>query len=588
MAVTEATYDHARVDQEKGPVNTTDIRGDAPDRSVSDSDDDAAGTRNQKGVEAVQAVTQVWTRKMMWITFVLLWFLCFAANLLSSIEGALSPYITSYFGQHSLLGAISIASRTIGGVLALAIGKWINLRGRLEGFVFGVSLIAIGMIMKAACQNIETYAAAHTFYWVGHVNTLYVVDVFVADITTLRNRMIILSLNNFSSLITTFAGPPIADAFYTNLNFRWAFIVFGIILVVFAIPVMVILWINQSKAKKTGVLRAKSGRTAVQSIKYYGIEFDIPGMLLLCCGFVMLLLPFNLVTSLAGGDWANPTIIGLIVGGVVTLAVFGVWERFSSVQFFPFRLLRDRTVVGALCVYFIIFLSTFIWDTYYSSYLQVVHGLDIVTSNYVLNAYSLTSYVLSPFVALLVRFTGEVKWTGMAGVPIYILGTGLLVHFRTPDAQVGYLAMCQILVGFSTGILVLTSQLALMYSIAQADVAIGLALYALFGSIGSSTGVAIAGGMWTNILPYKIADYLPADAKDQAAAIYGDITLQMAEPIGSPIRDAVIAAYGDVMHKMVIAGVCLIPLLVIAVWVWRNKNVKEVQEKERAQRGNVL
>lgn len=176
----------------------------------------------------------------------------------------------------------------------------------------------------------------------------------------------------------------------------------------------------------------------------------------------------------------------------------------------------------------------------------------------------------------------------MAGVPIYILGTGLLVHFRTPDAQVGYLAMCQILVGFSTGILVLTSQLALMYSIAQADVAIGLALYALFGSIGSSTGVAIAGGMWTNILPYKIAEYLPADAKDQAAALYGDITLQMAEPIGSPIRDAVIAAYADVMHKMVIAGVCLIPLLVAAVWVWRHKNVKEVQEKERAQRGNVL
>lgn len=144
----------------------------------------------------------------------------------------------------------------------------------MEGFIFGISLIAIGMIMKAACQNIETYAAAHTFYWVGHVNTLYVVDVFVADITTLRNRMIILSLNNFSSIITTFAGPPIASAFYTNLNFRWAFIVFGIILVLFAIPVMVILWINQSKAKKTGVLRAKSDRTFAQSIKYYAIEFD--------------------------------------------------------------------------------------------------------------------------------------------------------------------------------------------------------------------------------------------------------------------------------------------------------------------------
>ncbi|KAH7031452.1 major facilitator superfamily transporter [Microdochium trichocladiopsis] len=587
MAVTDATSDPRPVDQEKGPQGANEIHTDTHAHSISDSDDDA-GTRKQKGVEAVQAVTHVWTRKMMWLTFVLLWFLCFAANLLSSIEGALSPYITSYFEEHGLLAAISVTSRIVSGVFALAVGKYINLRGRMEGFIFGISLIIMGMIMKAACQNIETYGAAQVFYWVGHVNTLYIVDVFVADITTLRNRMLIFSLNSFSSLITTFAGPPIASAFYNELNFRWAFIVFVIVLVVFALPVIAILWLNERKAKKAGILRAKSGRTVAESAKYYAIKFDIPGMLLLCGGWSMMLLPFSLVDTIAAGDWANSTIIGLIVGGAATLAVFGVWERFAPVQFFPFKLMQDRTVVGALCVYLIIFLSTFIWDAYYSSYLQVVHGLDIITANYVLNAYSLTSYVMSPLIALVVRYTGEVKWTGMAGVPIYILGTGLLVYFRTPDSYVGYLAMCQILVGFSTGVLVLTSQLALMYSISQADVAIGLALYSLFGSIGSSAGFAVAGGMWTNILPYKIAEFLPESAKDQAATIYGSIEVQLSEPIGSPIRDAVIAAYGDVMHKMVIAGVCLIPLLVAAVIIWRGKNVKEVQEKERAQRGNIF
>lgn len=41
-----------------------------------------------------------------------------------------------------------------------------------------------------------------------------------------------------------------------------------------------------------------------------------------------------------------------------------------------------------------------IWDAYYSSYLQVVHGLSITIANYVLNAYSLTAYFTGPFVAL--------------------------------------------------------------------------------------------------------------------------------------------------------------------------------------------
>lgn len=203
-----------------------------------------------------------------------LWFLHLAANLLSSIEGALSPYITSYFEQHGLLATVGIASRLVSGVFSLVVGRYINLRGRTEGFILGVVLISIGMIMKAACQNIETYAAAQTFYWIGHVSLLFVVSVFVADITTLRNRMIISSLNNFSAIITNFAGPAVASAFYNNLNFRWAFIVFGIVLVVFAIPVIVLLWINERKAKNAGVIAPKPTRTFSESFKYYAIEFD--------------------------------------------------------------------------------------------------------------------------------------------------------------------------------------------------------------------------------------------------------------------------------------------------------------------------
>lgn len=36
------------------------------------------------------------------------------------------------------------------------------------------------------------------------------------------------------------------------------------------------------------------------------------------------------------------------------------------------------------------------WNSYFSSYLQVVHRLDIVTANYVLNTFSLTSFIFSP------------------------------------------------------------------------------------------------------------------------------------------------------------------------------------------------
>lgn len=148
--------------------------------------------------------------------------------------------------------------------------------------------------------------------------------------------------------------------------------------------------------------------------------------------------------------------------------------------------------------------------------------------------------------------------------------------------------MCQVLVGFGVGMIGQMAQLTTMASVRHQDVAVALAIYGLFGSVGSSVGYAIAGGLWTNILPVKLHEFLPDDAKNRTAEIYGDITIQMADPIGTPIRDAVIAAYGVVMRRMVIVGSALIPLTVLCVIVWRNINVKNLESVEKRKRGNVF
>ncbi|RYP74859.1 hypothetical protein DL771_002780 [Monosporascus sp. 5C6A] len=549
---------------------------------------DTDSTDMQAGVKRIEAITTVWSRKSLWATFALLWLVCFVSDMLGSIEGALSPYITSSFSQHGLLAVISIAARIIGGVVTLSIGKMIDLRGRMEGFVGALVLITIGMIMKATCQNVETYAAAQVFWWVGKVALGFIINVFVADITTLKNRMLIFTLNSTPNICTTFAGPKIAELFYYRANFRWAFGAFNIILIVVSLPVVIILYLHERKARKLGVLRPQSGRTVAQSTLHYLLEFDVIGAILITAGFTLITLPFSLVNS-AGHSWKSATVIVMIVMGVVCLAGFAVWEKFfARVQFFPFKFLKDRTFLGAAMTYFMVFLTTFIWDAYYSSYLQVVHGLSISVANYVLNAYSLTSYFTGPFIALFIRYTGRVKWPAMVAIPIYLLGTALLVYFRQPSSQVGYLAMCQVLVGFSTGMLTTMAELSLMASVRHQDVAIALAIYGLFGSVGSSIGFAVAGGMWTNILPYKLYEFLPPENKEMSADIYGDITKQMAEPIGTPIRDAVIMAYGDVMRKMAITGACLIPVMLVSVAIWRNINVKKLEAVEKRARGNVF
>lgn len=195
--------------------------------------------------------------------------------LLQAVQGNLVPYVTSAFGKHGLLATTSIVATIIGGVSRLTIAKMIDIWGRCEGFVVMVILVVLGMVLKATCVNVEMYAAAHTLYWVGHLGMQYVVDIILADTTTLKNRMLIIGINATPTIATTFAGPKIAELFYVYANFRWAFGAFSIILVAFCLPVAIIFIISKRKAVRLGVYpeRVKT-RSVWESTKYYFIEFD--------------------------------------------------------------------------------------------------------------------------------------------------------------------------------------------------------------------------------------------------------------------------------------------------------------------------
>lgn len=83
------------------------------------------------------------------------------------MANSLLPYVTSAFALHSLTAATSIMSSIIGGLIKLPLAKVIDVWGRPQGFIAMTGCLTIGLIMMAACDGVETYAAAQVFYWVG-------------------------------------------------------------------------------------------------------------------------------------------------------------------------------------------------------------------------------------------------------------------------------------------------------------------------------------------------------------------------------------------------------------------------------------
>ncbi|KAI1050812.1 hypothetical protein LB507_009291 [Fusarium sp. FIESC RH6] len=538
----------------------------------------------QEGIERVRAITSVWTKKTLISMFLMLYLISFVDMIMNYVDSALNPYITSSFGAHGLLNIGSILASIIGACAPLPLAKAIDVWGRVEGFAFMMTVCIVGMIMKATCTTVQMYIGAHILYWVGHIGVMYVIGVMLADMTTLTNRAFIYGINTTPRIVATFASPEIATGFYENLNFRWAFGAFAIIIAACSIPAMATMVYMFRTATKQGVItRKRSDRTFLQSLKYYFVEFDIVGILLLCGCISCLLLPYSLA-AYAPKSWKTPYIIALEVLGVVLIPIFYFWEaKIAPVQFLPFKYLKEPTIIGSCLLNAVMFLSTFSWNAYFGSYLQVVNRLSISNANYVLNAYSLTSSVIAPFVGWFVARTGNIKWTAMAGAPIMLLGTALIIPFRSEDTNPGLLAFTQILVGFGAGVFSTVDQVAVMAPVTHQYLAVTSALSGLFGGVGAAIGYAIAGGLWNNVMPVQLAQRLPEAVKANATIIFGDITIQQSFADGSLEREAIVGAYAHTMRLMAITGVATMPLCVLSIIIWRNINVKKVEEEKGKQ-----
>ncbi|GKU14425.1 unnamed protein product, partial [Fusarium langsethiae] len=159
----------------------------------------------------------------------------------------------------------------------------------------------------------------------------------------------------------------------------------------------------------------------------------------------------------------------------------------------------------------------------------------------------------------------------------------LIIPFRYENTNVGLLAFTQILVGFGAGVFSTVDQVAVMAPVTHQYLAATSALSGLFGGVGAAIGYAIAGAFWNNVMPAQLLERLPESAKANASVIFGSIEVQKEFADGSLEREAIIGAYAHTMRLMAIVGVATMPLCVLSIIIWRNINVRKVEEEKGKQ-----
>jgi len=352
-----------------------------------------------------------------------------------------------------------------------------------------------------------------------------------------------------------------------------------------AAPLIVTLLLVGRRARREGKL--DSYKSEFQSRGAGGLavqlfwQLDVIGVLLVIALFALILTPL----TIAGGfsaQWRQAHVIAPLVIGILCVPGFLVWELFFAPQpLLPIRRMTDRGIWGPMGI--ALFLN-FCWGMqadYLYTVLIVAFDFSIAGATRITQLYSFTSVITGTLLGLIVYKVRRLKPFIIAGVCLFIVAFGLMIHFRGGDdgsSQAGVIG-AQVLLGFAGGMFPYPAQASIQVQVKHEHLAVMTGLFLATYNVGSAFGYTVSGAMWTQILPTSLERNLAFQTNETlAAAAYADpFSIALLYPVGTPERQALIDSYQHIQRLLCITGICLcVPLLAFAFAI-RNPRLDERQ-----------
>ncbi|CAD6444946.1 1c296539-885c-419b-8c11-1f1b056d9e2f [Sclerotinia trifoliorum] len=570
--------EHAALHSE-APSGASSIDSNVKDAEIASDD---VGNATQAGVQNIEAVSMTWTTCSLVIAYIGIFLISFTTSLESQVVMSLSIFATSSFNNHSLISTVFVVQSVVMAVIKTPMAKTADVFGRLEAFSISIFLAVLGGLTMAISSNVQTYAAAQIFYAAGSTGLQILQQIFIADTTDLLNRALWSSLPQIPFLITVWIGAPIGDKILKTTTWRWGYAIWCIILPAVFLPLALSLFLNNRKAKKANLAAPSplKGLGPIRLVKTLWNDLDIGGMILLSAAFALILIPLT-IASKASNGWASPDIIVMIVLGVLCLFSFLVWESIKQLAphpLIPLGLLKSRSFCAGCGIGFFYFMAFFLSvQPYFYSYLLVVQDLSIPAAGHITQVFSFTATISSVIISFFIKYTKYYKPYITAGSLIYLMGIGVMYHYRQENSSIAQIIGTQIAVGIGGGMLNVPAQLAVQTSVpSHQNVAVATAVYLTCVEMGGAVGSAIAGVIWGHDIPKKLAEY---STTINSSAVYNSINNALAYPMGSTERIAINRAYQETMHKLLVVALCVSAPIVFLSLVIKNVKVDAGEDK---------
>ncbi|KAH0589823.1 hypothetical protein H2248_000018 [Termitomyces sp. 'cryptogamus'] len=512
-----------------------------------------------EGVKTVEATHKVYGKYSKWFLFLGLGLAAYIYSLDGSTTYTYLSYAASAFEDHTLISTIQVAQSIIIAVGKPVIAKVADVTSRGLAYTVVLVFYVVGYIVIASAKSIGTVAGGIILYAIGYTGLQLLTQIIIADITTLKWRGLVSSLISMPFIINAFVGANVSASVIKHAGWRWGYGMFAILIPVSLLPLILTLLWAENKARKLGITpkHKVTAKSLSEQIFDGANRLDVPGLVLIGTCVALILLPLTLSSGAKGG-WNNPSMIAMIVIGCILIPFVGLYEfKFAKYPVIPRRFALNRSIVIASIIGALDFASFYLSFTYLYSYILIVKPWSLVNTTYFTQTQTVALTVFGIVAGISMRFMRRYKWILVVGLGIRILGVGLMIHSRGADGSDAELVWTQLLQGIGGGFAAVASQVGAQAAVPHADVAMCTAVVLLITEIGGAIGSGIAGAIWSNIMPDKLAKHLPFLSEEDRATLFGSITQVLAYDRGTPIREGVISAYSDVMKVMTIVATVL-------------------------------
>jgi EmrB/QacA subfamily drug resistance transporter len=471
------------------------------------------------------------------------------ASLDQTIVSTALPTIVGDLGGLNQLSWVVTAYLLSSTVVGPLYGKLGDLIGRKVVLQAAIVIFLAGSALCGISQNMTELIVFRGIQGLGGGGLFVITIAVIGDIIPPRDRGRYQGFFGAVFGVSTVIGPLLGGFFVDNLSWRW---IFYVNLPIGALALAVIATVFQAPTEH--------GRPKI----------DYLGAALLAGGLTAIVL----YTSLGGTTypWGAPLMIGLLVGGVVLLALFVAVEARAPEPILPLELFRNRVFAVTSAIGFIIGLSLFGAITYLPLYLQDVKGHSPTVSGLLITpmmAGLLTTSIASG--QLISRF-GRYKPFPVAGTAIMAVGLWLLsrLQVHTSTLVTGlYMLVLGLGLGLVLQVLVLAAQNAVDYKY----LGVATSGSTLFRQVGGSIGVAGFGAIFANRLAANLAERLPPGSHVPASP--NPVAIKHLPPA---VHAAYAAAITAALHPVFLAAAGAAVVAFLLTWLLREVPLRATTE----------